>query len=119
MNNCIFIGRLTKDIELRYTQNGKAVTSFVIAVNDTYKKNETTFINIIAWDKTAENCSKYIAKGSLVAVKGRLQNRSYEINNEKKYITEIVADTVEFLGSKKVNENDILQDFDECNELFD
>lgn len=103
MNIAILIGRLTRDPELRYVPStGKAVANFSIAVDRTYtsKTGEkmTDFFNIVVWGKTAENCANYLAKGRLVAVKGSIENRSYETQNgEKRYITEIVAENVQFL----------------------
>lgn len=111
MNNIILIGRLTKDPELRYTQAGKAVCSFTLAVDRPYsgEKKEADFINIVVWGKVGENCAEYLSKGRKAAVEGRLQVRSYEDNSGKrKYVTEVVADKVEFLefagGNKKVED---------------
>lgn len=105
MNICILIGRLTKDPELRYTQSGTAVTSFSMAVDRTFVgkdgQKQADFFNIVAWGKQGENVANYLAKGKQVAVRGSVQNRSYETQNgEKRYITEIVAENVQFLGSK-------------------
>ena len=109
MNNIILIGRLTKDPELRYTQAGKAVCSFTLAVDRAYsgEKKETDFINIVVWNKVGENCAKYLSKGRKTAVQGRLQVRSYEDNNgQRRYVTEVIANSVEFLewGEKKQEE---------------
>lgn len=108
MNIAILIGRLTKDPELRYTQSGKAVANFSIAVDRNYTRGEeklTDFFNIIVWGKTAENCVNYLAKGRQVAVKGSIENRSYETQRgEKRYITEIIADNVQFLERGDKNE---------------
>lgn len=104
MNRVILIGRLARDPELRFTASGKAVATFSMAVNRPFsKEKEADFFNIVVWGKTAENCANYLAKGRLVGLEGRLQSRSYEAQNgEKKYVTEVVADNVEFLewGSK-------------------
>lgn len=105
MNVCILVGRLTKDPELRYTQSGTAVASFSMAVDRTFVgkdgQKQADFFNIVVWGKSAENVANYLAKGKQVAVKGSIQNRSYETQNgEKRYITEIVAENVQFLGSK-------------------
>ena len=119
MNNIILIGRLTKDPELRYTQAGKAVCSFTLAVDRPYsgEKKEADFINIVVWNKVGENCAQYLSKGRKAAVQGRLQIRSYEDDKGyKKYITEVVANRVEFLefGNKQQNEDfGIDVDFDE------
>ena len=125
MNNIILIGRLTKDPELRYTQAGKAVCSFTLAVDRPYSgdKKEADFINIVVWNKVGENCAQYLSKGRKVAVQGRLQIRSYEDDNGKRhYVTEVVANSVEFLewGEKKSSDDDfgIDVDFDESNVPF-
>lgn len=82
MNKVILIGRLTKDPELRYTSNNIAVATFTIAVNREYAnqngEREADFINIQVWKKQAENCNKYLTKGSKVAIDGRIQTRNYE-----------------------------------------
>ena len=111
MNSIILIGRLTKDPELRYTPNGKAVCSFTLAVDRPYSgdKKEADFINIVVWNKMGENCAKYLSKGRKTAVQGRLQIRSYEDDSGKrKYVTEVVANSVEFLewGEKKSSDDD-------------
>ena len=124
MNNIILIGRLTKDPELRYTQAGKAVCSFTLAVDRPYsgENKEADFINIVVWNKVGENCAQYLKKGRKAAVQGRLQVRSYEDDNgKKKYITEVVANSVEFLefGNKQQNEDfGIDVDFDESDVPF-
>lgn len=102
MNIVNLIGRLARDPELKYTNTGKAVASFTVAVNRGFGKDqEADFINCVAWEKTAENMANYTAKGSQVGISGRLQVRSYENNERKKvYVTEVVANFVEFIGSK-------------------
>lgn len=105
MNKVILLGRLTKDVETRYTQtNNSLVATFTLAVNRRFAKEgeerQTDFINIVAWGKTGEFSSKYFKKGLQVAVVGRLQNRSYEDNNgQKKYVTEVIAEEVYFADS--------------------
>lgn len=104
MNIAILIGRLTKDPELRYIpSSGRPVATFSIAVDRTFVgkdgQKQADFFNIVVWGKQAENVANYLAKGSQVAVRGRIENRSYETQNgEKRYITEIIADNVQFLG---------------------
>ena len=105
LNRIVLIGRLTKDPELRYTQSGKAVCAFTLAVDRPYLANngnrEADFINIVVWNKTAENCAQYLAKGKLAAVDGRLQIRSYDgQDGQRRYITEVIADNVRFLSPK-------------------
>ena len=106
MNKVFLIGRLTRDPELRYTGSNVPVCSFSIAVNRTFTNSngdrEADFINIVVWRKQAENVKNYLSQGSQVAVDGRIQTRNYEDKEgNKRYITEVVADNVEFLGSKK------------------
>lgn len=113
MNSVVLIGRLARDPELRFTASGKAVATFSIAVNRPFSKtNEADFFNVVVWGKVAENCANYLSKGRLVGVEGRLQSRSYETQNgDKRYITEIVANQVEFLEwGNKENKNDIKVD---------
>ena len=105
MNKVFLIGRLTRDPELRYTGNNTAVATFSIAVNRNFSnqngEREADFINIVVWRKQAENVKNYLTQGSQVAIDGRLQTRSYDDQNgNKRYVTEVVADNVEFLGSK-------------------
>lgn len=105
MNKSIIVGRLTKDPELRTTANGVPSVNFTVAVNRTFTnqsgEREADFINCVAWRKQAENLSKYCNKGSLVGVEGRIQTRSYDAQDgTKRYVTEIVADSITFLGSK-------------------
>lgn len=104
MNKVILMGRLTKDPETRYTQSSNIqVTSFTLAVNRRFsKEKESDFINIVAWNKTAEFCSKYFKKGQQVGVIGRIQVRNYEDDKKvKHYITEVIAEEVYFADSKK------------------
>ena len=110
MNKVFLIGRLTRDPELRYTGNNTAVASFSIAVNRSFTnqqgEREADFFNVTVWRKQAENVKNYLSQGSQVAIDGRLQTRSYEDNNgQKRYVTEVVADNVEFLGSKNSSNN--------------
>ena len=109
MNRVILTGNLARDPEVRYTQSGKAVASLVVAVNRSWKRpaegqaqNNTDFINVVAWDKSAEFCGKYLAKGRKVLVEGRIQSRSYETQDgAKRYVTEVVSDNIEFMDSKR------------------
>lgn len=124
MNSVVLIGRLTRDPELRFTAgSGKAVATFSIAVNRPFSKNnEADFFRIVVWGKPGENCANYLAKGRLVGIQGRIQNRSYETNTgEKRYTTEIVADRVEFLewGNKKENNNNFNPEFPDFNDGAD
>lgn len=105
MNKVVLIGRLTRDPELRYTGSNLPVATFSLAVNRPFSnqngEREADFINIVVWRKQAENCKNYLTQGSQVAVEGRLQTRTYDDQNgQRRYITEVIADNVEFLGSK-------------------
>lgn len=104
MNIVALIGRLTKDPELRYTASGQAVATFTLAVDRAFTnqqgQKETDFIPCVTWGKSAENCAKFVTKGKQVGVDGRIQTRNYENNDGKKvYVTEVVANKVEYLGS--------------------
>ena len=104
LNVAIIMGRLTAAPELRTTASGLSVTSFSVAVDRNYKAGEerqTDFINVVAWRQTAEFVSRYFQKGSMIAVRGRIQQRNYEDKNgNKRTAFEIVADEVSFCGSK-------------------
>ena len=105
MNKVILIGNLTRDPEISTTSNGVSVCRFAIAVTRRFANSEgerdTDFFNIVVWRSLAENCHKFLKKGSKVAVVGNLQNRSYDAQDgSKRYITDIVAEEVEFLTTK-------------------
>ena len=105
--NCVDLtGRLTKDVELRCTKSGKPVASFTLAVKRRLARPEdpqqADFFPIIVWGQQGEACSEHIVKGSLVAIHGRLQTRSYEAQDgSKRYVTEVIAEDVDFLASAK------------------
>lgn len=105
MNKVELIGRLTKDPELKFTPgNGTAVSNITLAVdkyNPSTKQREADFIPVVVWGKQAESLANYMNKGSQIAVAGRIQTRSYEANDgTKRYVTEVVATEIQFLGSK-------------------
>lgn len=105
LNKVILIGRLVKEPELRYTPNGAAVAKFTLAVDRRQSRDrekETDFIDIVVWQKQAENCASYLGKGRLVAVDGRLQVRSYEDSQGiRRKAAEVVAENVRFLDRAK------------------
>lgn len=106
INRVIVVGRTTKDIELRTTSSGKSIVSFSIAVNSNYKKsdgtNDSYFFNCVAFSGLAETISRYVHKGDLVGISGRLQTRSYtDSNGNNRTVTEIIIDEIDFLQSKK------------------
>ncbi|WP_306974938.1 single-stranded DNA-binding protein [Alkalibacillus salilacus] len=110
LNRSVLVGRLTKDPDLRYTQSGTAVANFTLAVNRPFRnqdgEQEADFINCVIWRKPAENLANYMGKGSMVGVDGRIATRSYDNQEGKRiFITEVVAESVQFLESKQSNQN--------------
>lgn len=108
MNKVILIGRFARDPEMRTTPSGVATTSFTIAVQRNYANaqgdREADFISCVAWRKQAENIAKYCTKGSQVAVDGRIQTRNYDAQDgTKRYVTEVIADNVTFLGGRSTS----------------
>ncbi len=117
MNNWCGIGNITKDLILRSTTSGKYVCEFSIAINEGYGDNQrTTYVNIVVWGNQAENIVKYCSKGSKVGVSGNLRIDKYQVNNENKYKTYILANHVEFLDSKK---NSSVQTFEVSDSIPD
>lgn len=111
MNTVILIGRLTKEVELRYTEKELPIANFTIAINRDYKNEngeyETDFINCVAFQQSAKLMGEYTHKGDLIGVKGRLQTRNYEDKEGKKhYITEVIAERITFLQAKKEEKNE-------------
>ena len=113
VNKAIIVGRLGKDPEVRVLENGVAVASFSIATSETYKDKTTgerketpaEWHNIVLWRRLAEVASKYLHKGDLVYIEGKLRTRSWEKDNVKHYTTEIVGETMNMLSSKSATEN--------------
>jgi|SRR5690625_2729552 len=110
LNRTVLVGRLVKDLDLRYTPNGVAVANFTIACNRPFKskdgEQEADFINCVVWRKPAENLANYMKKGSQIGVDGRLQSRTYDDKDGKKvFVTEVVADSVQFLEPKSSNQS--------------
>ena len=104
MNKVFLIGRLSRDPELRHTTSGMPVCQINVAISRPVgqgKEPETDFINVVVWNKQAENVSKYLAKGRQIAIEGRIQTRNYDNNEGKRvYVTEVIADNVTFLSSR-------------------
>ena len=105
INNVTLVGRLTKDVELKYTPANQAVVQFVLAVNRTFKnangERETDFINVVIWRQSAENFAKWAKKGALIGITGRIQTRNYENQQgQRVYITEVIADNFQMLESR-------------------
>ena len=105
MNRTVLVGRMVRDPELKYSQSGTAVCNFTIAVNKFGKKDEADFPSIVCFKKVAENTANFTKKGSLVGIDGRLQTRTYDGHNGKVYVTEVVADSVQFLEPKGQSSN--------------
>lgn len=108
INRTVLVGRLTKDVELKYTQSGQAIASFTLAVNrqftNTQGEREADFIQCVIWRKAAENFKNFTHKGSLVGVDGRIQTRSYDNQQgQRVYVTEVVVDNFSLLESKGSN----------------
>jgi len=119
LNKVFLIGNLTKDPEMRYTPGGTGIARFGLAVNRTYnssdgeKKEDSCFVDIVAWDKLAEVCSEHLAKGRLILVEGRLQYQSWETDDgAKRHKLEVVAQNIQFLGGKPEGKGDSAEDTD-------
>ena len=117
MNQVMLIGRITKDIEVRYTASQTAVTSFTLAVDRPVKAGDdkqADFPRITVFGRQAENCEKFLGKGSKVAVEGRIQTGSYkDKDGNTVYTTDVIANRVEFLDSKKSAQNESGQKYSE------
>lgn len=105
INNVVLVGRTTKDMELKQSNRGSAYVQFILAVNRTFKdgngEQQADFITCIAWNKTAETLARYVSKGALIGVEGRLQVRSYEKDGCRQWVSEVVINRFTFLESKK------------------
>lgn len=114
MNTVSLIGRLTKGIDLKYTQNGTAVASFTLAVNRSFKNQngeyEADFIQCVAWKKTAELMVNYTDKGTQIGVNGRIQTRNYDNQQgQRVYVTEVVVENLTFVEKANRNQNGQMQ----------
>lgn len=123
MNKVMLIGNLTKDPEITTTSNGIDVCRFTLAVarkfSNSEGEREVDYINIVVWRTLATNCSKYLSKGSKCCVLGRMQVRNYDAQDgTKRYITEVIADEVEFLTNKKSVNNQELEEIEDENLPF-
>ncbi len=111
MNNTVLVGRLTRDPETRYSGE-TTITNFTLAVDRAFSKDKADFIRIVAFNKTAELCGEYLAKGRQVAIQGRIQTGSYEDKDGKRvYTTDVIADRVKFLGSKSEEKEEKYEGF--------
>ena len=129
INRVVLVGRITRDPELKATASGVSVVTFTLAVNrnfaDQSGERQADFIQCVAWRYQAENLAKYIRKGALLGVEGRIQTRTYETDQGTRYITEVQCDTVQFLESRSTSapaQNDSFGSSfkdDAQNELYD
>ena len=114
MNKVFLIGRLSRDPELRHTTSGTAVCQINVAISRPVAQGsepQTDFINVVVWNKQAENVARYLSKGRQIAVEGRIQTRNYDNNEGKRtYVTEVIASNVEFLGSANDNRSNNTMD---------
>lgn len=122
MNKCILIGNLARDPELSTTTNGVPVCRFSIAVSRRFSnaegEREVDFLNIVVWRNIGENCHKFLKKGSKVGIVGNIQTRSYDATDgSKRYVTEIVAEEVEFLSTRSQDEQQTKSSGDEVAKL--
>lgn len=110
LNNVVLVGRLTKDPDLRKTQNNKSCLSFCLAVDRKFKnengERSADFINCVAWNQQADYLANYAAKGDIVGVEGSIQTRSYEKDGQNVYVTEIVASNVQLINFKKADQQE-------------
>lgn len=116
MNKFIITGRLTRNPELRYTSNNVAITELNLAINN--KKDDTTFLTIKLFNKTAETCNEYLKKGDLIAVEGNIKNNNYEDETGKMhYRTDFIGNKIEFLSMKKKEE--VKEEKQDRNSIFE
>lgn len=107
MNKAILIGNITRDLEIRKTQNGRSVLEFSLAINEGYGDKKTTeYVNVTAWENIAERIANYCKKGSKIMVEGRIKTDSYERNGQKIYRTYVIANYTEFLSSNEKFKSD-------------
>lgn len=112
MNKVVLTGRIVRDLELKETQKGTKVCEFTLATNRPMDREKADFINVIVWDKQAENLCKYQKKGNLIAVFGEIRTDSYEVEGKKRYKTYVLCNQLEYLskyegGNQQVLDNEI------------
>lgn len=120
LNKVILIGRTTRDVDFRRTANGTPVATFTLALDNRFVlkdgKPTTDFINCVAWNKTAETMDRYVKKGMMIAVEGRIQTRNYENKDGNKvYVTEVVCENMRMLESKNSNSSTYVDDYEPIN----
>lgn len=123
LNNVSLVGRLTKDVDLRYTQSNVAVATFTLAVNRTFKsengEREADFINCVMWRKQAENLANWAKKGALIGITGRIQTRTYDNQQgQRVYVTEVVAENFQLMEFKKDGGQPLVDNHDQQSPNF-
>lgn len=114
INNVVLVGRLTKDVELKYSQSGTAVVKFILAVNRQFKKEgqpDADFISCTAFSKTAENLANFMRKGSQIGVIGNIQTGSYDKDGQRIYTTDVICNSIQFLESKNEQQGNQQQNY--------
>lgn len=115
INNVVLVGRLTRDPELKITPSNTPVVNFTLAVNRSFTnqagEREADFINCVVWNRQAENLARYMRQGSLIGVEGRIQTRTYEAEQGTRYITEVFANSIQFLESRSSTEGQQRESF--------
>ncbi len=110
MNNIVLVGRVVDDLECKELENGKLVSNLTVAVTRNYKNTdgiyETDFIRCELWNTIASNCFEYLTKGDVIGIKGRLENKHFEVDGETKHTTKVVAEKVTFLSNNKNEKTD-------------
>lgn len=121
MNQVNLLGRLSKDVELRFTrEKGTAIANFTLAVNRKFKKDEADFISCVAIGKTAEIINRYFSKGSQIAISGNIRTGSYETQDgARRYTTNIVVENFDFIGGNNKQENKVNEFEEEMNRIED
>ena len=120
LNKVILIGRTTRDVDFRRTSSGTPVATFTLALDNRFVlkdgKPTTDFINCVAWNRTAETMDKYVKKGALIAIEGRIQTRNYENKDGNRvYVTEIVCENMRMLETKNSNNGTYLDEYEPNN----
>jgi single-strand DNA-binding protein len=124
LNRVVLVGRITKDPELKTTQSNIGVVTFTLAVSrpfmDQQGERQADFIQCVVWRKQAENLAKYVKKGMLLGIDGRIQTRTYEAETGTRYITEVVCDTIQYLESRSDNIEEVeIEDSKDSDEFYE
>lgn len=118
MNSVTLIGRMVKEPELKYTQNGKATTRFTLAVQREFNRDEADFINCVSWEKRAETIAQYFKKGQKIAIQGRLNVSNYDKNGETVWKTDVIVDKFEFVDNSNQSSKNTYNNQNEDDDSF-